>query len=382
MLFRSYQIEGVEEKLQAAEAALALKIPPGAEMNDWSRNLVGKIAVARAMLAQTMYEVETSLVQVRRAFEYLHPNNVGYRSNAAEIFGFAQTLLGDRDAAEKAYIESFSLAQEAGDRDGALVATTRLGQIHEYRNQLHLAEETYQRALQIMGEEPIPFAAVVYIGLARIYYQWNNLEKAEKYGELSCQLAQLCDQVIDRLISSQLFLCRLRLARGDGAGAAHFLAKAEQSIREKDYTIRLPDIINHQMLIHLFYGNVNEAAQLAEKSDSPLTKARALIAQGNSSAALAVLEPHRKHLEDKNWVDGLLETEALQAIAQSDLGEEDLARQTLAQALALAETGGFIRFIVDKGKPLQKLIEDYQSWHMKLSGYRDHPMHDDVEHIL
>ena len=65
MMMTSYQTIGVEEKLQATEAALASKIPPNAEMDEWSRNLVGKIAVARAMLAQTLYQAETSLVQAR-----------------------------------------------------------------------------------------------------------------------------------------------------------------------------------------------------------------------------------------------------------------------------------------------------------------------------
>jgi LuxR family maltose regulon positive regulatory protein len=382
MMLSNYQIEGVEEKLQAAEAALALKIPASAEMDDWSRNLVGKIAVARAMLAQTNYDAETSLVQVRRAFEYLHPKNLVYRSNASEIFGFAQKLLGDRDAAEKAYNESLSLAQEAGDRDGVIVANTRLGQIHELRIQLHPAEEAYRRALQAMGEDPIPFAAVIYVGLARIYYQWNNLELAEKYAELGCQLARLCDQVIDRLILCNLFLFRLRLARGDGVGATHFLAEAEQNIREKDYAVRLPDITNCQVLIHLFNGNVDEAVQLAQKSDCPLTKAQVFITQGDSSAALAVLEPHRRELEAKNWVDGLLETVALQAIALNELGRNDEARQALAQALSLAEPGGYIRLFVDKGKPMQQSIEDYRSWSLKQSGDSPYPMHEFVEKIL
>ena len=62
MMLSNYQTIGVEEKLQAAEAALALKIPPQTEMDEWSRNLVGKIAVARAMLAATLYQAETSLV--------------------------------------------------------------------------------------------------------------------------------------------------------------------------------------------------------------------------------------------------------------------------------------------------------------------------------
>ena len=178
-------------------------------MDEWSRNLVGKIAVARAMLAQNLYQAETSLVQVRRALEYLHPNNVAYRFSATQIFGFAHYIQGDRDAAEQAYTESLSLAQAAGDHEGVLLAITRLGQVHELRNQLHQADEKYQRALQLIGEDPIPFATVVYLGLARIYFEWNDLDIAENYGELSFQLGLLNDQIIDRLILSQLFMSRL-----------------------------------------------------------------------------------------------------------------------------------------------------------------------------
>ena len=77
------------------------------------------------------------------------------------------------------------------------MATIRLGQIHELRNQLHQAAETYQRVLQLMGEDPPPLATVAIVGLARIHMEWNELDSAEKYGEQGFQLARLCDQVID-----------------------------------------------------------------------------------------------------------------------------------------------------------------------------------------
>ena len=166
---------------------------------------------------------------------------MAYRSTATQIIGFAHYIQGDRDAAEQAYTESLSLAQAAGDHDGVLLATTRLGQVHELRNQLHQAAEKYQRALQLIGEDPIPFATVVYLGLARIYFEWNDLDTAEKYGELSFQLGLLNDQVIDRLILSQLFMSQIKLTRGDVVGAASFLAQAEQNTRQKDFAVRLPD---------------------------------------------------------------------------------------------------------------------------------------------
>ncbi|HET7143471.1 MAG TPA: hypothetical protein VFI68_05580, partial [Anaerolineales bacterium] len=82
MLMTMGQTVGVEEKLQATEAALTTAALPGTEPDDLTRNLIGKIAVARAVLAQTLYQTETSLVLARRALEYLHPNNLPYRSTA------------------------------------------------------------------------------------------------------------------------------------------------------------------------------------------------------------------------------------------------------------------------------------------------------------
>ena len=69
-----------------------------------------------------LYKADTSLVQARRALEYLHPNNLAYRSTATQIFGFSLLIQGDRDAAEKAYTEALSLAQAAGENDGVFTA--------------------------------------------------------------------------------------------------------------------------------------------------------------------------------------------------------------------------------------------------------------------
>jgi LuxR family maltose regulon positive regulatory protein len=65
------QNTGVEQKLQAAEAALQ-----GAEPDDKTQNLVGHIAAIRATLAVGQHQVETIIAQSRRALEYLHPDNL------------------------------------------------------------------------------------------------------------------------------------------------------------------------------------------------------------------------------------------------------------------------------------------------------------------
>jgi LuxR family maltose regulon positive regulatory protein len=90
------QTTKVEQTLQAAEAALALR---GAVPNDKTRDLVGRIAATRATLAASQNQVETIITQSRRALEYLRPDNLAFRTSTAWKLGFAYQLQGNRAAA-------------------------------------------------------------------------------------------------------------------------------------------------------------------------------------------------------------------------------------------------------------------------------------------
>ena len=128
----------------------------------------------------------------------------------------------------------YSLAQAAGDIIDISLASIRLGQVQEAENQLHLAAETYQRVLPLIDEYSPHNAPVAYLGLARIYYEWNDLDAAEKYGEKSLQLARQYDQVIDRLVLSELFLAHLKLARGDATGAMDKIIAGRTNLASKE----------------------------------------------------------------------------------------------------------------------------------------------------
>ncbi len=183
------QTTGVEEKLDAAEAALQ-----GSEVDDKSRHLVGRIAAARSVLALTRYDVETMLAQSRRALEYLPPNNLSLRATARWTMGFAYLLQGERAAARRALTEAIALSQASGDIFTTILATIGLGQVQEAENQLHLAAETYQRVLQVAGEQPLQIVYEAHLGLARMLYEWNDLDAAEQHGRQSLHLARQYDK--------------------------------------------------------------------------------------------------------------------------------------------------------------------------------------------
>jgi len=345
------QTTGVEEKLLAAEAALQ-----STEADDKTRNLIGQIAAARSVLALTRYQVDTMLTQSRRALEYLHPNNVVTRATAHWTMGYAYLFSRDYAAARQPLVEAISLGQASGDIFTTILATIGLGNIEEAENQLYRAAETYRRILQLAGDQPLQIIYEAHLGLARILYEWNDLKAAEQHGEQSLNLARQYDKVIDRFIICEVFLARLRLAQGDVAGAAAILAKASQSARQQNFVYRIPEVAAAQVLTLLRQGNLEVAAHLAQMHILPVSQARVQLAKGDASAALAVLESLRQQAEKKGWEDERLKVIVLEVVALYIHGEKEKAMQLLADALTLAEPGGFIRIFVDEGLLMAQLL--------------------------
>jgi LuxR family maltose regulon positive regulatory protein len=351
LLLVNGQTTGVEEKLLAAEAALQ-----GAEADDQTRHLIGRIAAARAVLALTRYQVDTMLVQSRRALEYLPPDNLTLRANANWTLGYAYLFRGDRAPARRALTEAIALSQAAGDIFTIILATIGLGNLQEGENRLDLAAETYRRVLQLAGDQPIQIVYEAHLGLARVLYEWNDLDAAEQHAERGLQLARQYDRVIDRFVICEVFLARLKLARGDVAGAAARLAQTSQSARQQNFVHRIPEVAAVQVLALLRQGRLAAAARLAQTHGLLLGQARVHLAQGDPSAALAVLEPLRRQAEARDWPDERLKVIVLQALAHQAQGETDQAVQLLGDALALAEPGGFVRLFVDEGTPMAQLL--------------------------
>ena len=155
-----------------------------------------------------------------------------------------------------------------------------------------------------------------------------------------------------------MFLARLKLARGDVAGAAAMLAETEWSVRQNNFVQRMSEVAAAQVLTLLRQGNVAAAARLAQTHDLPMSQARVFLAQGDAAAALAVLAPLRRQMEARGWQDERLRALVLEAIALYARRAQDQAVRLLGEALALAEPGGFIRLFVDEGPPMAQLLSE------------------------
>ncbi len=344
--------DNIEEILQAAEAAL-----PDPAPDEKTADLHGQIAANRAMLGIVKNEVESIISQSQRALELLHPDNAPMRTTTTWTLGYAYQVQGNRTAATEAYAETIAQSRKSGNIMTEIAATTCVGQIQETENQAHQAAAAFQRILHLMGDPPWPAACEAFVGLARIHYQWNDLETAERYGQQGLELARQLENV-DTPAACGVLLARVKLAQGDAVGALATLAEADQFVQQHhfEHWLRAVTAVRIQILLH--QGNLTAAAQLAETHDLPLSQARVKLAQGDPTAALAALEPVRRQAEAKDWADERLQALILQALAYEAAGESEKAVQLLGEALALAAPGGLIRLFVDEGPSMAALLRE------------------------
>jgi LuxR family maltose regulon positive regulatory protein len=353
-LFNS-QINGVEERLKAAEAALAgVDIT---DMNERTRDLIGHIASIRATLAVAHSQIETIVTQSQRALEYLSPHNLPVRTATTWSLGFARLQQGDRTAARLAFTEACATSTAIGHFIMTIMCYAGLGELDELDNQLLPAIQNYQHALKLTGEPPMPIACEGYLGLARIAYQQNDLELAAQHAQKSIQLARQIENT-NWFIGGELIVARLKLAHGDVTGAYAAFSTLDRLARQRDVSNRVAEIAAALVPVLLRLNRVEEAEQIAWAHDLPVERARVQLARGDAEAAFSLLTQTKTRMAAKGWAYEHLKALIVSALAARAYGRGDLAVQLLGDALALAEPGGFIRVFIDEGGPMATLLAD------------------------
>ena len=324
-------------------------------MDDHTRDLIGRVASIRTTVAVTQHDVDGIIAQSQRALTYLRPDNLPVRASINWAMGNAYRLRGERAAAAQAYAQALEACKAVGHTVIATMSTLGLALVEELDNNLHRAHAIYQDAVDLMGEAATPPICDAYLGMARICYQWNDLDAAHAHGEKSLALARQIENT-DRAVLCEVFLGRLTGAQGDLDRAGGMLAAAEQAARRQEFTLLLPEAVAARVVTLLRQGNVTAADQLLEGHELPLCRARVALAQRDPAAALATLDEARRQAEAKQWADVRLQAMILQALAHHANADAVAAAQVLDEALTLAAPAGFIRLFVDEGPAMQRLL--------------------------
>lgn len=349
MLLAAGQTTGVEEALAAAEVGFHGK------PTDDRQEFLGQVATARSTLAVTQYRPQVIVLQAQKALELLRDDSLTYRFLALCGLGFAHLLLGNRVEAAATYQRALDLGRRTGDGFSLAMAVTSLGQVRELQGHLREAAEDYRSVLALLGPHPQPYACEASLGLARILYQWNDLDAAEALGRQGLELGNQYDPTIDRFVLCELFLARVRLARGDAAGALELLARTAVALQERGFAHRWPELAALQVEVLLFQGKVSAAAALADQHELAVGKIRVGLARHDPEVVPLVVAL-RLEKQARNWADETLQALVLEALVQHRVGDPEAALGALRRSLILAEPAGLLRLYLDEGTPMRELL--------------------------
>jgi LuxR family maltose regulon positive regulatory protein len=282
--------------------------------------------------------------------------------------------------------KSITAGEAAGNFYAALSSVSRLAEVEAIQGHLHQAAKTYRQAVQLGtewgGGKPMPGTGRAHVGLAQVLYEWNDLDGTARHLTPGIHLGEQCGEQ-EIVLQGCLTLARLRQAQGKADGATEALEKAEAIAPRDSRILPASHVSNWQARISLAQGDLTAASRWADSQESALdvpdvsdfrfeepclTLVRVRIAQGRVEEAMGLLERLLPTAESGGRLGSVIEMLILSALALSQIpargqaqSHEAQAMASLAQALSLAEPGGYVRVFVDEGKPMVRLLRQAAS---------------------
>ncbi|WP_432479888.1 LuxR C-terminal-related transcriptional regulator [Nocardioides sp. GXQ0305] len=374
-------VDGVPPWLDAAEAGLdAAAVPavtPSASLARAAgdrdaeiRSLPAMIGVYRASVAQARGDVAGTVENARRALALAGPEDHFPRGAAAGFIGLAAWAAGDLATAVDTFTDAVGSLASAGMVADELGATVVLAHMWVARGRPAEARRLLEQALATATDRPGPVLATtgdLHVGLADVRREQGDLEGAARHLETARELG---DRASLRENRHRWFTARAALlrAQGDLDGAIVALDRAAPLFLAGYYPDVRP-VAAARARVRIAQGRLEDARAWARErevtpTDSPdyltedehLTLARLLLAEGDASTALGLLDRLLDTAQAADRGGSVIETRMVRALAHHACGDLESATGDLAAALALAVPAGYCRLFLDEGEPMTDLL--------------------------
>ena len=372
--------DAAEASLQQAERCLR-----GDSATEKAREILGRAAVIRAVIARFSGDLENCVAMARRALELLPKtgSTARERAGAALNAALAYEVSGDVSPAnERPLEEAIASFRASGALIPQLISITFLARMRTLQGRLRAAVATYEEAAALMSNRNrLPDvggnSAAYYAGLGEIYREWNDLDAAERHLKHGRDFF-VGTLMVDANVVTHVYLslARLQQARGFGDDARATLEEFADLARRHDLS---PSLVARgaaaRARLALIQGDLPAAVSWAETSglgtdDEPdypyeehyLTLVRTLIAQTRLESRLTgVLDLLGRMLgaaEAGGRMGSVIEILVLRALALQARRESSEALASLERSLILAEPEGYVRVYVDEGRPMAALLSE------------------------
>lgn len=326
-------------------------------------NFLGETLSAQAYVAVYQNHLDRALLLARQALDCLDSDNEWMRSVAAMVMGMAHWFTGDPNGARQAMQIAESAAARSGGQRVRKTSLAYLGRAKALEMDFSGAEELIQRAV---GSSPEPQFSpgndVPAFDLGAIYYEWNDLEAAERYLNLGFAANEASGSLLTRGAGLRT-LARLRQAqtRPEEAWAA-----VQQAVQ---LAVKVGLGPAYQSLnaaccteIALARGELERAGEWAARIeiDGPdafqplprLALVRLWIARGRPETALNLLSELEAQTAGPAWRFARFRLRLVQALV-----EPGRAGSLLGPLLPMALHQKLVRSFIDLGPQASRLLE-------------------------
>jgi len=343
---------------------------------------LARVSSMRCQIACFQNNLDRAEPYAARALEGLPESDHHYQANIHHALGDTYSHVGRWQEAREHYLTVLELVNDPTYQLRSVHVYGALADLELRQGRLRKADAYWRKALAVIenrntwGQFPLPLIGWVYIRIAEIQYEWNELQEVSDLLARGLERAELGGDM-RALIAGYLLTARLKLAQGEAETVAEFLEKARPLVDNASFSEWRSSFQRLQVELWLADDRLRAAVDWADQQlqeDTPeaspgtltdrLTLSRVLIAQGGSPA----FEAGRRQLDgllDSSQAEGRLgvtiEALALKAILHWKRGERADALIALEQALRLAEPEAYCRLFIDLGLELGRLLQEAHS---------------------
>jgi LuxR family transcriptional regulator, maltose regulon positive regulatory protein len=337
---------------------------------------LGEVFALRALAARQRGERLQSLTWARQALASLSTEDLPWRSVSLNVVGTEELLSGRLDAGRKAILEAHALSEAVGNPYGTRATTNMLAGVYFERGELHRAAVCYRQVLaEARAQEDRDDIGHAQLGLAQLFYEWNELEAAQQAAQEVFDLGQ---QLADEEFRTQatLVLARVEHARGESTSAQQRLAAllSQMPLHSSPLLSRLFREVGAQYArLQLATGDLSavqrwvssrshddEALPSTQRAREELLVARWLLAQGKVEEALDILVVLLDAAQQAGRIHSMLENQVLMALAYVARRQAQEARQMLQTALTMTYAEGYLRLFLDEGDAIASFLRTLQ----------------------
>lgn len=329
----------------------------------------GLLLSLRAVIAQYAGQQDAEKL-AEEALRFLEPWDSVMRIAALNTLGRAQKNNGKAIEAVKTLQITYAESRKLGYSFVTTLTLMNLGMILNSLGKRNEAFDLYNEYIDGMKSKfpkPLPFIGIVYIGIADLYYECNELEKAKSYME---EGSELCQSIFFNWIENEgLLESRIQFALGDWEAAISTIRRSIGSIPDGPGSENLILHIAALMEFLLKSGNQDEAGQYEEtlkrygectdnlaSEKAYLPYVRLLIYQNRYDEARKLLENIEINLEKTQKSRELITFYLLYSKACFMGGNRLKAKAYFEKAIRLAEPQGYYRLFLDEEPIIKDIV--------------------------